>query len=398
MLHVIQGDRPSRPAGMSQGLWQLVTAAWAAEPHTRPTIRHIVTIWLDSSNADHSVDGDNMELDSRKGRSTKDGAETLHNIPPFRNSPIPVQTRAAAIAVVAWSNAIRIYTQSDSEIHEACLNQDVDDITGWFHGMLRKSCAPESSLCCISWGASRNLSLFYQTHNNTICEMTFRDGQGWRGSSFAQADAMPGTHMAEVHNQNGDCVVFFFQDKAGFLCYRCGFNRRWGKSMRLCKAASTTPITATTWDDTRHIRLYFQDQSNEVQEYMGSFKGDWILGQFVFASTSILGSMAAISWPGPSVRIYMQDGTNSLVQWCYSLDSGWTQGGLDVTALPNAAVAAFRRTSSNDAFIHVYWMSHEGILHQKVFTDSRGWLETTPIPVRDVQDYWAALEFRNLMG
>ncbi|KAF7338786.1 Kinase-like protein [Mycena sanguinolenta] len=407
MLCVIQGERPSQPAGMSQGLWQLVTSAWAAEPHTRPTIRHIVMTWPGSSNADHSVDGDNMELDSQRGATGAD-AETLHNIPLFRPSPIPVQTPVAAIAVVAWSNAIRVYTQSNGEIHEACLNQDVNNIGpdrasllqtyGWFHGVLQKSCAPESSLCCISWGASRNLSLFYQTHDGTILEMTYRDGQGWHGSSFAETDARPGTHMAEVHNRNGDCVMFFFQDKAGFLCYRRGLNRRWGKSMRLCKAASTTPITATAWDDTRHIRLYFQNESNEVQEYMGSFKGDWILGQFVFPSTSILGSMAAISWPGPSIRVYMQDGGNSLVQWCYSLDSGWTQSGFGATALPNADIAAFRRTSSNGAFIHVYWMSREGILHQKVFTDSRGWLETTPVPVRDVQDYWASSVFRNLMG
>ncbi|KAJ7107508.1 kinase-like domain-containing protein, partial [Mycena epipterygia] len=43
MLRVIQGDRPERPADMSEQLWRLVTAAWAADSHVRPNIHDIVS-------------------------------------------------------------------------------------------------------------------------------------------------------------------------------------------------------------------------------------------------------------------------------------------------------------------------------------------------------------------
>ncbi|KAJ6529772.1 kinase-like domain-containing protein [Mycena capillaripes] len=41
MLRVIQGERPQRPAGLSEDLWNLVSTAWAADRHTRPTIHDI---------------------------------------------------------------------------------------------------------------------------------------------------------------------------------------------------------------------------------------------------------------------------------------------------------------------------------------------------------------------
>ncbi|KAJ7082143.1 kinase-like domain-containing protein, partial [Mycena epipterygia] len=52
MLRVLQGDRPQRPAQMSQELWRLVTAAWAADFHARPTIYYIVSAFPRSSKAD----------------------------------------------------------------------------------------------------------------------------------------------------------------------------------------------------------------------------------------------------------------------------------------------------------------------------------------------------------
>ncbi|KAJ7107552.1 hypothetical protein C8R44DRAFT_577400, partial [Mycena epipterygia] len=42
MLRVIQGERPQRPAGMSEELWRLVNAAWATDSRMRPTIQYIV--------------------------------------------------------------------------------------------------------------------------------------------------------------------------------------------------------------------------------------------------------------------------------------------------------------------------------------------------------------------
>lgn len=43
MLRVTRGERPQRLAGMSEELWHVVTAAWTADSHTRPTIHDIVS-------------------------------------------------------------------------------------------------------------------------------------------------------------------------------------------------------------------------------------------------------------------------------------------------------------------------------------------------------------------
>ncbi|KAJ7107523.1 kinase-like domain-containing protein [Mycena epipterygia] len=53
MLRVIQGERPLRPEGMSEELWHLITSAWAAEAHTRPTINDIVSTFPGAVNADY---------------------------------------------------------------------------------------------------------------------------------------------------------------------------------------------------------------------------------------------------------------------------------------------------------------------------------------------------------
>ncbi|KAJ7082147.1 kinase-like domain-containing protein, partial [Mycena epipterygia] len=50
MLRVTQGERPQRPADMSEELWRLVTAALAEDSRTRPTIHDIVSMFPGSSN------------------------------------------------------------------------------------------------------------------------------------------------------------------------------------------------------------------------------------------------------------------------------------------------------------------------------------------------------------
>ncbi|KAF8215431.1 hypothetical protein K438DRAFT_1955410 [Mycena galopus ATCC 62051] len=241
---------------------------------------------------------------------------------------MPFHTRTTTIVATAWCNVIHVYTQSgDGDIREGCHDPDVNSIgrdqnsllqaDGWFHGALHGSCDPGSTLCSISWG-SGNLSILYQTHDNVIHEMR-HDGRDWYLSGFTQ-DAIPGTDMGEVHSESGDRVVFFFQDKESFLCYR-------------------------------------------------------VLGGFTFPETNLLGSMAMISWPGPQIRVYMQDHNNNLIKWGYS--GGWSHGVLTAGVLPNADIAAFWRNSHNGFFIHVYWTSYD----KKIWTAAwpGGWMPESQI-------------------
>ncbi|KAJ7302779.1 hypothetical protein DFH08DRAFT_977491 [Mycena albidolilacea] len=258
--------------------------------------------------------------------------------PRSSKSPSALLTRTATLATTAWPGGMRVYSQSgDGNIHEECLDQDVNTIGSplqahdWYHGTLKGSCAAGSKLCGMTWGSppNPNRAIFYQTDDNVIHQMGCFHGQDWQVSSFAQADAMPGTHMAEVHNENAGHVVLFFQDKDNFLCSRRAIDWRWEDAVRLCQAAAATPISATTWSHTENIRVYFQNRDNAFQELKGSFDGGWTLGQFDLPSTKIHRSMAAISWlrlemkPGPEIRMYIQDYTNTVIEWCYSSDTEW---------------------------------------------------------------------------
>ncbi|KAJ7894942.1 hypothetical protein B0H14DRAFT_2682225 [Mycena olivaceomarginata] len=225
-------------------------------------------------------------------------------------------------------------------------------------------------------------------------------GQGWYVSSFAQADAMPGTHISEVHNEDAGRVVLFFQDKDGFLCFsatakpaRCAIDWHWEDAVRLWQGAAATPISATTWSHTEDIRVYFQDQNNAFREFRGSFNGGWRLGEFTRPLSKIHRSMAAISWfgpemkPGPEIRVYIQDDTNIVIEWSYSVSTEWTLGQFKAEASPDADIAALRQDSQNDAHVHVYWTNYDKI-HQKVWTHTLGWLTESLLCVRDPTYYW----------
>jgi hypothetical protein len=81
-------------------------------------------------------------------------------------------------------------------------------------------------------------------------------------------------------------------------------------------------------------------------------------------------------------------------------------GQFKAEAPPDADIAALRRDSQNDAYVHVYWTSYDKVrtffysqivlfsslpsslkIHQKVWTDTLGWLTESFLCVRNPADY-----------
>ncbi|KAJ7730956.1 hypothetical protein B0H14DRAFT_525229 [Mycena olivaceomarginata] len=215
------------------------------------------------------------------------------------------------------SASIIIVLESGFTNHEACLDQDANSVgfspesgDGWYNGStLSATCASCSALCCISWtdpgSATRKLSLFYQTEDKVIHETRF-DGLNWTVSSFTQPDAMSGTAMAAIYNENANRVLFFFQDNDGYVSCRRATDWKWEAAIRICIARCGTPIAATSFGDTREIHLLSQQAGLRVQKHCGSFTriSNWQL-VLTQVTSQTFGSMAAVSWQGEEIRVYM---------------------------------------------------------------------------------------------
>lgn len=308
---------------------------------------------------------------------------------------MPFQLRTITLAAAATDTGIRVYsTTGNGDIREGCLDLHINDIsqatlTGrrdiadqadhWFPGELRRACYPGSTLCAFAW-ASWTQSMFYQTSDNCIREA--RHDWNWQDTSFVQPNALPGTDMAEVHSRGASRVMFFFQDNEGYLCCRRAQYFNWQPVERLCKAALCTGIAATTWNDTNDVRLYYQDESNSLCEYRGSFEGSWSYGGLVNATRKPLGTLAAISYVDEIVqlRLYVQE-DQEIVEWCKTGDGpgSWFRGYFRVPALPNTDIVAIKRDIPNGFLVNVLWGGPDQILHQRVLAPNFFWLDPTPI-------------------
>ncbi|KAF7340577.1 hypothetical protein MSAN_02129200 [Mycena sanguinolenta] len=306
--------------------------------------------------------------------------------------------RPMAIAATGWTDNNRVYTTNgDGFIREGSLRpqpgpyvafQDRTrrQIDGWQRATLPNLCAPWSTLCCLSWGdnyptTNRNISVFYQTRDHAIHEMRC-DGQNWSLSSFIQPEAMPGTAIAEAHNAAADRVMLFFQDKYGYISFRLAINWIWEPAVRICKAASVTPIAATTCSDLEDFYLYFQDEQKQVRQFCATFRrGDlsWVLGNLKMPG--FCGSMAAVYSSGvqPDIRLYMQSTNNSIQQLnCNGLSQTFYPFTLDKdqdSAGPNTGIAAFRTPSGS---IRLYWSGSDKALRQRNCYQNQ-WVASDPI-------------------
>ncbi|KAJ7242718.1 hypothetical protein C8J57DRAFT_1726275 [Mycena rebaudengoi] len=162
------------------------------------------------------------------------------------------------------------------------------------------------------------------------------------------------------------------RDSSGFLCYRLAVNLVWEDSVCLCKAATGTPITATTWNNAMDICLYFQDTSNQLRELYTTlddgWHGTWTLGNLKMSGFR---SMAAVSRQGPHIDIYAQQDDNSVTQLSCGGDFLYLAMPLNTGSngiLENTAISAFGVPTASDMNAHLYWANVDKILQQRVIS------------------------------
>ncbi|KAJ7730955.1 hypothetical protein B0H14DRAFT_3899248 [Mycena olivaceomarginata] len=266
-------------------------------------------------------------------------------------------SRKIATAATVWSNGSgSIYYSGNGHIREASRNLSTQD--SWRRGALDGTCAPGTSLCCVSWGDS-NVSLFYQTADAIIHEMRY-NGQNWSVSTFTQAGVMPGTALAAVQNQNADRVMIFYQNNDNVVCSRRAINWVWDPPVQICTARSAAAFSATTWSNTQNIRL-FLDIDHSIEEYSGSFDGNWVKEQYRLSSDDPVVSMTAISWLGPKFKLYVRK-DNSIMEVSYTQGAYSRNTKLESPVPPQCPVA-IAATGWIDS-VRVYTQSGDGFIRE----------------------------------
>ncbi|KAF8212639.1 hypothetical protein K438DRAFT_2167395 [Mycena galopus ATCC 62051] len=308
-------------------------------------------------------------------------------------NPAPSQ-RPMAIATNFSENKIWVYTQSgDGFIREGLYVHHIPlserdpvrrmearrNVEGWRRVTLPKPCAPWSSLCCLQSGGSLlnpTVSVFYQTRDNAIRE-TRNEGRGWNDTNFVQRDAMAGTAIAE---SSAAMSINMFP--------RLAVNSVWRPAIRICQAATATPIAATTWSSVSDVRLYFLDKANDIRELGVSFlkldwsgNCDWHNGNWVVGALKL----AAVRVPYQGHRCYFlarardQVKDNSIKEFRCGGDFVYQSASFTLDAAnmagPNSAIAAF---PNNRGFAHLYWAGSDKVVRQRVL-DNNEWLSADRI-------------------
>ena len=92
--------------------------------------------------------------------------------------------------------------------------------------------------------------------------------------------------------------------------------------------------------DVDKIRLYYQDHNLKIRECLierGSRSDGFKFPIAAPASTRI----ASVSWgDGSHIRLYVQDSTMDIVEWCYDEGHGWRTTGFRTVACPYTDIAA----------------------------------------------------------
>jgi hypothetical protein len=147
---------------------------------------------------------------------------------------------------------------------------------------------PGTSIATTSFSGPAGLSIrvYFQTTNLALIEKAYDNNKGWYTGDFSVPTAIPRASIAVT-----------------------SFN------------ASSSGVS---------LRVYYSGPSNVLLEK--AYDGSWYDGGFKISS--IPGSqVAVISWPGPQIRVYFQNGTlvTAVTEWVWS--GGWMAG---QNALPPA--------------------------------------------------------------
>ncbi|KAI9768932.1 MAG: hypothetical protein M1840_004528 [Geoglossum simile] len=226
---------------------------------------------------------------------------------------------------------IRVYyIASDETLRESCYDSD----KGWYSGALNNSkfVVNPSSKISASFLATDSVSLrvYAQKPNQTIQEYGYDSSSGKWQEMTNLGPALPGSEIASTSYKTSKLSIrVYFQVTGLDLIEKCYDSAPWYTgAFSVPKAPTCASLAVISFNATSNgisLRVYHSTANNHIRE-KGWDNSGWYDGGFDVSSIS--GStVAAICWDHVKIRVYFQNGTHvtGVTEWMWN-GGGWSQG------------------------------------------------------------------------
>ncbi|KAI0790184.1 hypothetical protein BC629DRAFT_395157 [Irpex lacteus] len=228
------------------------------------------------------------------------------------DSGVRLYTKLADATVVVEHNPT---TQRQIEVAQRSEDKStMQEVRPWSRQPGNYKCDPSSALCTYTWDG--NVAVFHENNGQLHYWLDDRARQ-----------CMHGTQIAVTGDDKAGEITLFYQDKAGYLCYRVAKSMIWDEPVVMGKAVNGTGIAAVSWSGNKQIRVYYQDEHFNILERAYS-KDTWNTNGIGMATAKGLTTIGAVHWFGDEtgqteLRVYFQLGQSGIQERCWSAGQGW---------------------------------------------------------------------------
>jgi len=240
-----------------------------------------------------------------------------------------IGTPISAIVFAVTQPQIRLYYLDNANVV-----QEFVFSSGWSKGatLPSTSVSPITSLAAVTWGSGPEIRVYYQRQDSSIQEIAF--SSGWSlGNQFKNTAGYPGTSLSAVLSNGNPSIRVYYQAQ-DLTLHELNWSGGWSEGVIKVSPPPAAGMVAVSWLDASgnnpSIRIYFADNSGDVQELSYNTSTGWVTPPAIPTSvaTSFRIPIGAIAWGnGPvNIRVYFQSSSqNQLTEMAWG-GSSWSFG------------------------------------------------------------------------
>ncbi|GEM_PF-254720 len=206
--------------------------------------------------------------------------------------------------------------------------------------------------------------------------------------------ARPLTRLSATSWTNDPHIRVYYQGQNGPTLEQC-WDGRWTSGATLPAAIASSSFSTVSWLDSGqiHIRVYYLDGNNVIQEQCWDGNG-WTKGS-TLPATRAGSALASICWLDGNgqihIRVYYEDGGNVIREQCWDGSNGWTTGSTLPTTRSGSALAAMGWLDNGQIHIRVYYQDANNAIQEQCWDGSNGWTTGSTLPTAGQASALAAI-------